>query len=129
MRTEAENNDDKDDDMQGDEVEVEPDQFDILGSPAKEPEEGITLASTTATPSERRLKTRERNPARKRKTDFDHDASQKRLSMDIEDDIASMGDNVGVDMISDDDGPSGASTRSYSMKMSWHPLDPGVSRD
>ena len=54
------------------------------------------------------MRTPERNPARKRKTDFDHDASQKRLSMDLEEDVASIGDNVGVDMMFDDDGPSGA---------------------
>ena len=47
------------------------------------------------------MRTPERNPARKRKTDFGHDAPQKRLSMDIGDDVASIGDNVGVDMMFD----------------------------
>ena len=49
MRTEAENNDSRDDGMQGDEVDVGPEQFDISGSPAKRPEEEIVLASRTAT--------------------------------------------------------------------------------
>ena len=39
MRTEAENNDNRDDGMQRDELEAGPEQFDIAGSPAKEPEE------------------------------------------------------------------------------------------
>ena len=51
MRTEADNNDDNDADMREDKVGVEPEQFDISGSPSKEPEEEIVFASRTATPS------------------------------------------------------------------------------
>ena len=51
--TEADTNDDDDANMREDKVGVEPEQFDISGSPAKEPEEEITLASRTATPSEK----------------------------------------------------------------------------
>ena len=108
MKPEAHENNDGDTNMREDNVGTETEQFDTSGSPAKEPDEEITIASRTATPSERRLRTPERNSATKRKTEFDHDASQKRLSMDIEDDVASIGDNVGVDMMFDDDGPSGA---------------------
>ena len=78
MRIEADNNDDDDANMREDEVGVEPEQFDISGSPVKEPEEEMVLASRTAKPSERRLRTPERNPARKRRTDMSYDASQKR---------------------------------------------------
>ena len=56
MRTEAENNDSRDDGMQGDEVDVGPEQFDISGCPAKRAEEDIVLASRTATPTERILR-------------------------------------------------------------------------
>ena len=76
MRTEADHNDDDDANMQEDNVGVEPEQFDISGSRIKETEEEI--ASRTATPSDRRLRTPERNPARTRKTDVSQDASQKR---------------------------------------------------
>ena len=103
MRSEADNHDNDDADMREDKVGVEPDQFDRSGSPAKETEEEITLASRAATPSERRLRTPKRNPARKRKTDISHDASQKRLSMDVEHDVASIDENVGVDMMFDED--------------------------
>ena len=77
MRAEAENNDNRDHGMQGDEVEVRPEQFDLSGSPAKDPEEEIVLASRTATPAEMRLRTPERTPARKRKTENNDDASHK----------------------------------------------------
>ena len=95
MRVEAENNDDNDADMREDESGVGPEQFDISESPATEPEEEIVLASWTATPSERRLRTPERTPVRKRRTETNDDASHKRLSMDVEDDVASIDDNVG----------------------------------
>ena len=112
MRTEADNHDDDDANMREDNVEVEPEQFDVSGSPYKEPEEEIVLAPGAATPSERRLRTPERNPARKRRTDISYDASQKSLSMDVEDDVASMDDNVGVDMRFDDDIMTGGSSPS-----------------
>ena len=76
MRTEADNHDDDDANMREDKVGVEPEQFDISGSPAKEPEEDIVFASRTATPSEIILGTPERNPARRRRTDISYDASQ-----------------------------------------------------
>ena len=75
MRMEADDNDDDDANMREDKVGVEPEQFDISGSPAKEPEEEIVFASRTATPSERILRTLERKPARKRRTDISYDAS------------------------------------------------------
>ena len=53
MRTEAENRNNNDAGMRKDEVAVGPEQFDISGSSAKEPEEEIVLASRTATPTER----------------------------------------------------------------------------
>ena len=101
--------------MRGDEVEVGPEQFDIPGSPAKKPEEEIVLASRTATPTERILRTPERTPARKRRTENNDDASHKRLSMDVADDMASIDDNVGgveinfdVDLMTGGASPSGA---------------------
>ena len=99
--------------MQGDEVEVGPEQFDISGSPAKGPEEEIVLASHTATPAERILRTLERAPARKRRTENNDDASHTRLSRDVEDDMASVDDNVrGVEMRFDDDLMTGGSSSS-----------------
>ena len=58
------------------------------------------------------MRTPERNPARKRKKDISHDASQKRLSMDVEDDVASIDGNVGVDMMFDDEIMTGGSSPS-----------------
>ena len=95
MGIEANYNGDNDVDMQEDENGVEPEQFDISGSPAKEPQEEIVFASRTATPSERRLMTFERTPANKR-TETSYDATRKRFSMDVGDDVASIDENVEV---------------------------------
>ena len=89
MRAEATNDDNNDADMRENEVEVGPGQVDISGSPAKEPEEEIVFASRAATPSERTLRTPQRTPARKRRTEINDSTSHKRLSMDFEDDFAS----------------------------------------
>ena len=111
--TEAEHNDNRDDGMQGDEVEVGPGQFVISGSPAKEPEEEIVHAPRTATPTERRLRTPERTPARKRRTQNNDDAYYKRLGMDVEDDMASIDDSVGgVEMRFDHDLMTGGASSS-----------------
>ena len=69
MRTEAENIDSRDNGIRGDEVEAGPERFDISGSPAKEPEEETVLASRAAIPTERRLRTPERTPTSKRRTE------------------------------------------------------------
>ena len=95
MRAEAGNKDSRDDGMRGDEVEVGPEQLDRSGFAAKEPDEEVVLASRTARPTERRLRTPERTPARHRRTENNDDASHKRLSMDVEDGMASIDDIVG----------------------------------
>ena len=99
--------------MQGDDVEVGPEQFDISGSPAKRPEEDIVLASQTATPTGRRLRNPVQTPARTWRTENNDDASHKRLSMDVEGDMASVDDNVGgVEMRFDDDLMTGGASSS-----------------
>ena len=65
MRTEADNNDDNDASIRENENGIKPEQLDITGSPAKEPEEVIAFASRTATPSERRLRTPQARPSEK----------------------------------------------------------------
>ena len=72
MRTEADNNDDNDADVQEDKIGVEPEPFDISGASSKGPREEIVPASRAATPSQKRLKTPERTPATKRRTDTQH---------------------------------------------------------
>ena len=54
----------------------------------------------------------ERNTARTRSTDISYNAPKKRLSMDVDDDMASVDDNVGVDMMFDDDNIPGGSSPS-----------------
>ena len=65
-------------------------EFDISGSPAKEPEEEIELSSRGVVPSERRIGTPERAPATKRRPVTDHKSSPpKRLVIDPENNMES----------------------------------------
>ena len=87
-----------------------PEEFDISGSHVKEPEEEIELASRGVVLSEKRLRTPERTPARRRMhPTTDRDSLRKRLIVDDEN-VMDSDDGEIVDMqFEDDSGGGGAS--------------------
>ena len=87
-----------------------PEEFDISGSLVKEPEEDIELASRGIVPSEKRLRTPERTPARRRRhPTTDRNSPRKRLIVDDEN-MTDLEDGQIVDMqFEDGSGGGGAS--------------------
>ena len=119
MRSEAvaENNDGVETEQRVDDDDAGgpgPEEFNISGSREKEPEEEIVVASRGAVLSEKRLRTPERTPARRRRhPTVDRDSPRNRLIVDDENMLDSDDGEI-VDMQFEDDSGGGGGGASAS---------------